>query len=53
MGRVGMAAENGTRIECFTSGIAATGLSKVETEWLRVKATLEEELSKETIKINN
>jgi signal transduction histidine kinase/DNA-binding response OmpR family regulator len=53
MGRAGMAAENGTSLECFTSGKAATGLSKMETEWLRVKATLEQELSKETVNIHN
>ncbi|MEY3328094.1 MAG: hypothetical protein RLZZ115_975 [Cyanobacteriota bacterium] len=53
MGRAGMAAEDGTNLECFTSGKAATGLSKMETEWLRVKATLELELSKETLNIHN
>ena len=53
MGRVGMAAENGSRTECFTSGTAAAGLLKVEAEWLRVKATLEKELAPEAIKIKN
>ncbi|VXD15284.1 response regulator [Planktothrix paucivesiculata] len=53
MGRAGMAAENGASLECFISGKAATGLSKMEIEWLRVKATLEQELSKETVNIHN
>ncbi len=53
MGRAGMAAENGTNIECFTSGSAADGLLKLETEWLRVKATLEQELSRQAIGIQN
>jgi PAS domain S-box-containing protein len=53
MGRVGMAAENGSRTECFTSGTAAAGLLKVEAEWLRVKAALEKELAPEAIGIKN
>ncbi|VXD13042.1 Multi-sensor Hybrid Histidine Kinase [Planktothrix serta PCC 8927] len=53
MGRAGMEAENGTNIECFTSGSAATGLLKLETEWLRVKASLEQELSRQAMGIQN
>ncbi|MBD2480793.1 response regulator [Planktothrix sp. FACHB-1365] len=53
MGRVGMAAENGSRTECFTSGSAAAGFLKMETEWLRVKAALEQELAREAIGIQN
>lgn len=53
MGRIGMAAENESRTECFTSGTAAAGLLKVEAEWLRVKAALEKELAPEAMGIQN